>query len=74
MITTQVYFKHTDCKGKSTIQSHWVWDAARFLKQCMGEVAKMNEDELKKNPPQPALAHVQVSDRQAYIEANWPKK
>lgn len=68
MTTTELqardlYLKHTDTNGKTTVQCHRVWDADRFFFARQGDCHKANAD-VKDGQ---RLAAVALSSRAEYL-------
>jgi hypothetical protein len=45
LIGRDIFVRHTDKDGHSSVQQHRVWDAERFIASLQAATAKVNADE-----------------------------
>lgn len=60
-----LYLRHTDTQGRSTVTLHRVWDADRFLAARVAEAAKANADVKGDEPRKAAVAIATEADYRA---------
>lgn len=65
-ITTRpIYVRHTGTDGKSHVQQHVVWDAAKFVESQRQAAMKLNDDQ---KPGAPAKADAQQITHEQYLK------
>lgn len=57
--TYEIKARHTDVNGESHIQSHWVWDSAKFMAARSAECADANRKH-REETNQPGRAKVEL--------------
>lgn len=45
LTTREIFMRHTAPSGSTHVQSHWVWDAERFVQARQDDARKLNEQQ-----------------------------
>ncbi len=64
-----LHLRHTDTKGRATVQRHRVWDADLFLAARQREASNLNARAVEEDAKAPQLAKVELITEAEYLKA-----